>query len=142
MPDFEIHDDDCDEILVDGFCHRCKVAPDAQSVAIVHEVPESRWELRKRAAREAQANEAQANATIDKIRDALPPGPALYLWDAVASVVAERDRLQARVDELLVTVRNLSLTTPYPEEAGNAATLIAEVGTLKARVAELERRMR
>lgn len=34
------------------------------------------------------------------------------------------------------TCDNLSLQTPYPEEAGNAATLIAEVGTLRARVAE------
>lgn len=81
-----------------------------------------------------------ANRVIAKIRDVLPPGPAVYLWEAVASVVAERDRLKTRVAELLITVKNLSLTTPYPEESGNVATLIAEVGTLKARVAELERR--
>lgn len=122
-----------------------------------------------------RADVAHANGTLSKIRDALPPGPALYLWEVVAGVVAERDRLRARcaeldefyaamqgvsegtplevvrmmtaerdrlktrISELLVTVKNLSLSTPYPEEAGNVATLIAEVGTLKARVAELER---
>lgn len=52
---------------------------------------------------------------------------------------AERDALAMRRDELLVTVRNLSLQTPYPEEERNAAVLIAEVGALKARVAEVER---
>lgn len=50
---------------------------------------------------------------------------------------AEVKRLRVRVDELLVTIRNLSASTPYPEEAGNAAVLIAEVGTLKAEVARL-----
>lgn len=82
---------------------------------------------------------AYANGVIAKIRDALPLGPAVYLWEAVASVVAERDRLKTRVDELLITIKNLSLTAPYPEEAGSVQTLIAEVGTLKARNAQLER---
>ena len=52
---------------------------------------------------------------------------------------AERDALIIRRDELLVTIRNLSAATPYPEEAGNAAVLIAEVGTLRARVAGIEK---
>lgn len=30
-----IHDDACGEMLVDGFCHRCNLAPDRQSVAII-----------------------------------------------------------------------------------------------------------
>lgn len=155
-----------------------------------------------------RADVAQANGTLSKIRDVLPAGPALYLWDVISDVVNDRDRLKsrcaeldefyaamqgvnegtpldvvrmmtaerdrwmnlhnelhhkvhrddtdarrrarlaeadlaaakARIDELLITVKNLSLTTPYPEEAGSVQTLIAEVGTLKARVAELERR--
>lgn len=44
-----------------------------------------------------------------------------------------------RRDELLMTIRQLSQQMPYEEEKGSTATLIAEVGTLKARVAELER---
>lgn len=51
----------------------------------------------------------------------------------------EIDALRIRQQELLVTIRNLSLLAPYPEEASDAATLIAEVGTLKARIAEVER---
>lgn len=51
----------------------------------------------------------------------------------------ERDAARTRIDELLVTVRNLSLQTPYPEESRNAATLIAEVGTLRSQLSELRR---
>lgn len=47
--------------------------------------------------------------------------------------------LEDRQQELLETIRKLSSEIPYPEESGNAAILIAEVGTLRARVAELER---
>ncbi|MGE0206144.1 MAG: hypothetical protein AB7E70_19525 [Hyphomicrobiaceae bacterium] len=54
------------------------------------------------------------------------------LITALESARRERDALTQRRDELLVTVRNLSLQTPYPEEAGNTATLIAEVGTLRS----------
>lgn len=50
----------------------------------------------------------------------------------------ELERLQTRQDELLVTIRRLSAEVPYPEESANAAVLIAQVGTLKARVRELE----
>lgn len=55
------------------------------------------------------------------------------------AAIQERDAARKRIDELLVTVKNLSLSTPYPEEAGSAATLIAEVGTLRAKLATAER---
>lgn len=70
-----------------------------------------------------------------------PPASAESLAEAEvlrAKEVALRGLLKRR-DELLVTIRNLSASVPYEEEAGSAAVLIAEVGTLKARVAELER---
>lgn len=54
--------------------------------------------------------------------------------DLEAELAAARTRIQ----ELLVTIKNLSLSTPYPEEAGSAATLIAEVGTLRSRITALE----
>lgn len=43
--------------------------------------------------------------------------------------------LLTRRDELLATIRKLSAEVPYPEEQGNAAVLIAEVGTLRAQLA-------
>lgn len=55
------------------------------------------------------------------------------------AALAQADKFRVRVDELLVTIRRLSQQMPYEEEKGSTATLIAEVGTLKARVAELER---
>lgn len=60
---------------------------------------------------------------------------------ALIGAVEDVEQLDKRQQELLVTIRNLSATTPYPEEAGNAAALIAEVGTLKAKLAELRRVM-
>lgn len=62
----------------------------------------------------------------------------LDLADEVERLQAEVERLETRQRELLVTIRNLSASTPYPEEARNAATLIAEVGTLRSRLAEVE----
>lgn len=59
----------------------------------------------------------------------------------VDALIVERDALQSRQQELLVTIRNLSSSVPYAEEAGNAATLIAEVGTLRAQLAETDRRI-
>lgn len=56
----------------------------------------------------------------------------------LAEVRAERDALIVRRDELLKAMVRVTRETPYPEEAGNAGVLLAEVGTLKARVAELE----
>lgn len=63
----------------------------------------------------------------------------LELADGKLDAEQQRDAARTRIDELLVTIKNLSLSVPYPEEARNAATLIAEVGTLKARIAEAER---
>lgn len=69
------------------------------------------------------------------------PGEANTFWAMVHAACDELDALRIRRDELLVTIRGLSASTPYPEEAGNAAVLIAEVGTLKARVASLTRQV-
>lgn len=59
-------------------------------------------------------------------------------FDQGAQLRAERDALIVRRDELLVTIKNLSLSTPYAEEATSASTLIAEVGTLKSKLREVE----
>ncbi len=74
----------------------------------------------------------------------LPPGGAQALYDAVnrlsaslAAAEAERDALIVRRDELLAAMVRVTRETPYPEEAGSAATLIAEVGTLRSQVTAL-----
>lgn len=74
--------------------------------------------------------------------DFLEPDAA-YIAAAQPTVVLEligeareRVRLQGRVDELLVAIRRISADTPYPEEFGNAAALIAEVGTLRSQLRE------
>jgi hypothetical protein len=50
--------------------------------------------------------------------------------------------LAIRIEELLQTIVKLTRETPYPEEVENAmrqvGVLTAEIGTLKARVRELE----
>lgn len=54
----------------------------------------------------------------------------------------ERDKLSARNADLRQTIVNLTHSTPFPGEAeecrSQRAVLMAEVGTLRARVAELE----
>jgi chromosome segregation ATPase len=67
----------------------------------------------------------------------------------VADLAAERARvadLEKRRDELLDALVRLSRETPYPDEVqgwqGQRAALMAEVGTLRARVAELEERIK
>lgn len=56
---------------------------------------------------------------------------------------AESVRLQTRVDELLATCVRLTQETPFPDEfkdwQATRAAMTAEVGTLRARVAEIER---
>lgn len=102
--------------------------------------PSNPWtadDSRKRDEQYAKARESQAMRDAAFIAAARTAVPALL--DQLEAVESERDGLARRRDELLVTIKNLSLSTPYPEEAGNAATLIAEVVTLKARVAEVER---
>jgi predicted nucleic acid-binding Zn-ribbon protein len=78
-------------------------------------------------------------AAIRKMaEDAMDSGDTMH----PSQVIAALDRVEAletRQQELLATIRNLSSSVPYAEEAGNAATLIAEVGTLKARVVEWKR---
>lgn len=60
----------------------------------------------------------------------------------IAELEAENERLRGRRDELLALVARISQETPLPAELegweGQRASLIAEVGTLRARVAELE----
>lgn len=57
----------------------------------------------------------------------------------------ERDRLATRRDELLALVASISQSTPLDEEVKGAlnqrGALLAEVGTLRARVADLERQL-
>lgn len=59
-------------------------------------------------------------------------------------MLAEYDRRGTRIDELLATVVKVAQQTPFPDELKDwpdqRAAMTAEVGTLKARVAELERR--
>jgi seryl-tRNA synthetase len=59
--------------------------------------------------------------------------------DKLHAVEAERDALIVRRDELLASMVKLTRETPYPEEAGNAGVLIAEVGTLRAQLATATR---
>ncbi len=55
---------------------------------------------------------------------------------------AEIQRLNVRQDELLQTIRKLSATVPFQDEVDNwqsqRASMIAEIGTLRARIKELE----
>ena len=55
---------------------------------------------------------------------------------ALAEMERERDALLVRRDELLALAAKLTRDVPYEEEARSAATLIAEVGTLRAQLAE------
>lgn len=59
----------------------------------------------------------------------------------VMHVIAERDRLTVRRDELLQTIARLSQTVPFPEEWKNwesqRAKMLAEVGTLRHQIVEL-----
>lgn len=126
MSGVKIHNDDCDEILVDGFCHRCGIAPDMQSVAIMNrEAVASRHELRER----VRELEEMLDVAADERRG------------FNAKVVA----LETRQQELLDLVARLSQSTPLASELEGwesaRRALVAEVGTLRARVAELERKV-
>lgn len=52
--------------------------------------------------------------------------------DQLSLARTEAAALRERQQELLVTIRNLSTQVPYEEESRTAATLIAEVGTLRS----------
>jgi NTP pyrophosphatase (non-canonical NTP hydrolase) len=75
--------------------------------------------------------------------DAANPSAILELIALLHDQASQAKALARRRDELLVTIRNLSQSTPLPDELAGwerqRAALVAEVGTLKARVAELER---
>jgi len=69
-------------------------------------------------------------------------------WDAeeeVRRLREQNDGLMKRRDELLTMVANLSQTVPLESEVAEAlnqrGALMAEIGTLKSRLAELERRV-
>lgn len=78
--------------------------------------------------------------------------PGVYLCDArrkayqvaeaLQAALAEIDRLGERQQEHLQLIAKLTRETPYPDEIkeckAHRAALIAEVGTLRGRVAELE----
>ena len=68
-------------------------------------------------------------ATVDRFSREMP------------AALARIEQLQTRQQELLATIVKLAQTTPFPDEAGQAAVLIAEVGTLRATVAERDRRI-
>lgn len=57
--------------------------------------------------------------------------------DILVATAAERDALLVRRDELLAAMKRLGGDVPYEDEKGKLAMLMAEVGTLKARVLEL-----
>lgn len=59
----------------------------------------------------------------------------LELASEVRFLREDKARLEARVMELGAAFRKFSAETPYPEEARNAGTLIAEVGTLRGQLA-------
>jgi hypothetical protein len=60
----------------------------------------------------------------------------------VPALCARVRELEARRDELLATLARVSRETPYPDELkgweSQRSAMVAEVGTLKARVRELE----
>lgn len=60
------------------------------------------------------------------------------LREQLDAVTSERDALATRRDELLALAAKLTRDVPYEEESRNVATLIAEVGTLRARLVEVE----
>jgi hypothetical protein len=63
------------------------------------------------------------------------------LIESVPALVAEVRALRIRRDELLATVARVSRETPYPDELkgweAQRRAMVAEVGTLRARVADL-----
>lgn len=69
--EYKIHDDGCDELLVDGFCHRCQFAPDMQSTAWVSAYP-SRDSLRRLVQlREDQLRFLQAQLRTERVETEL-----------------------------------------------------------------------
>ena len=64
------------------------------------------------------------------------------MTEAEIDLMADNVRLRSRIDELLTLVVKIINETPYPEELtgweAQRRAIIAEIGTLKARVRELE----
>jgi hypothetical protein len=64
-----------------------------------------------------------------------------YARDALPAALDRIEALETRQQELLTFIRAQSQLTPFPDEAGQAAVLLAEVGTLRATIAERDRRI-
>lgn len=64
---------------------------------------------------------------------------------AVPTLLDKSAKLEIRRDELLAAIARISQTEPLPDEVKNAldrqGALVAEVGTLRARCAEVERKL-
>lgn len=58
------------------------------------------------------------------------------VWEHLSNALDEIERLQQRMTEMHLAMVRITRETPYEEERGNVATLIAEVGTLRAKLAE------
>lgn len=74
------------------------------------------------------------------------PRPAERLEDVIDRQAEHIGRLLVRQQELLATIVRLTNETPFPDEVkgweSQRSAMVAEVGTLRARVAELERNER
>jgi hypothetical protein len=68
----------------------------------------------------------------------------LVVTDLIMRELARAEKAEARIAELNAFIVQLTRETPYPDEvrelAGQVRTLIAEVGTLRATIAEMKRR--
>lgn len=60
----------------------------------------------------------------------------LSIVGRVPSLLDEHDRLHGRVQDLLVALRALSQSIPYPEEAESLGIILAKVGSLRALLRE------
>lgn len=67
----------------------------------------------------------------------------VVLRDLFRHELARADKAEARIAELNAFIVKLTRETPYPDEVrqldGQVRTLIAEVGTLRAELAEMRR---
>ena len=141
MSDVLVHDDDCDEVLADGHCPRCRFAPDAQSVArvdvrgLLREMPTLRLRL---AAVERERDEAwravndPTIARLHTLRDEMLTATV----EALGAVKAERDAAIQRaataeadtvariVSMIRAKVQHLASLRPYDEyRSGGADSL-------------------
>lgn len=94
---------------------------------------------------------AERDATIKRAKEA-EAQVSLWRSDPLGGMAAvdhwktKAEALETRVSELLALVAKISQETPLPDEVAQALTqrgaMLAEIGTLRARVAELEAKVR